>query len=99
MTLLFKLNTYKEEFLVVIIWAQVQLVQYDPNVLDESILWTEKNLGDGYHAVRMVNNIRLNIDAQNGDRHHGGIHDGTVVILEGWKKGDNQRWRIDLHCK
>ncbi|KAH6796328.1 hypothetical protein C2S51_037314 [Perilla frutescens var. frutescens] len=77
----------------------VQLTQYNPNVLDESILWTEKDLGDGYHAIRMVNNIRLNVDAFHGDKHHGGVRDGTVVGLWGWNKGENQRWRIVHHCK
>ncbi|KAL5837547.1 hypothetical protein ACOSQ3_014716 [Xanthoceras sorbifolium] len=44
----------------------LQLKPYNPDVLDESILWTEsKDLGDSYRAVRMVNNIRLNWDAFN----------------------------------
>ncbi|KAL3533359.1 hypothetical protein ACH5RR_006880, partial [Cinchona calisaya] len=73
----------------------VQLIPYNPNVLDESILWTEsKDLGDTYRAVRMVNNIRLNVDAYNGDKNHGGVHDGTTIVLWEWKKGDNQRWKI-----
>ncbi|GFQ01244.1 hypothetical protein PHJA_002268300 [Phtheirospermum japonicum] len=73
----------------------VQLTQHNPNGLDESVLWTESNdLGDGYRAIRMVNNIRLNIDAFNGDKNHGGVRDGTKIVLWEWKKGDNQRWRI-----
>ncbi|KAG6403176.1 hypothetical protein SASPL_135393 [Salvia splendens] len=77
----------------------VQLVEYNPNTLDQSILWAEKELGDGYRAVRMVNNIRLNFDALHGERHHGGVHDGTTVVLGEWKNGENQHWRIDFHCK
>jgi hypothetical protein len=73
----------------------VQLTPYNPNGLDESILWTEsKDLGDGYRAIRMVNNIRLNVDVFNGDKKHGGVRDGSTVVLWEWKKGDNQRWRI-----
>lgn len=73
----------------------VQLIPYNPNVLDESVLWTEsKDLGDRYRAIRMVNNIRLNVDAFNGDKNHGGVHDGTTIVLWEWKKGDNQRWKI-----
>lgn len=73
----------------------VQLTEYNPNRLDESVLWTEsKDLGDGYRAVRMVNNIRLNVDAFNGDKNHGGVHDGTKIVLWEWKKGDNQRWNM-----
>ncbi|EPS65740.1 stress responsive protein, partial [Genlisea aurea] len=73
----------------------VQLVPYDPKVLDESILWTEsKDTGDGYRAIRMANNIRLNFDAFHGDKKHGGVHDGSIVVLWEWTKGDNQRWKI-----
>ncbi|KAK4490336.1 hypothetical protein RD792_001010 [Penstemon davidsonii] len=73
----------------------VQLIPYNPKVVDESILWTEsKDLGDGYRTIRMVNNIRLNVDALNGDKNHGGVHDGTTIVLWEWKKGDNQRWKI-----
>ncbi|EEF36956.1 conserved hypothetical protein [Ricinus communis] len=78
----------------------VQLIPYNPNVLDESILWTEsKDLGDGYRAVRMVNNIHLNVDAFHGDKKSGGVHNGTTIVLWKWNKGDNQRWRITPHCK
>ncbi|KAI3464988.1 hypothetical protein Pfo_021651 [Paulownia fortunei] len=73
----------------------VQLIPYNPNALDESILWTEsKDLGDSYRAIRMVNNIRLNVDAFHGDKNHGGVHDGSTIVLWEWKKGDNQRWKI-----
>ncbi|XP_027174435.1 ricin B-like lectin R40G3 [Coffea eugenioides] len=73
----------------------VQLIPYNPDVLDESILWTEsRDLGDTFRTIRMVNNIRLNVDAFNGDKNHGGVHDGTVIVLWEWKKGDNQRWKI-----
>ncbi|KDO45537.1 hypothetical protein CISIN_1g020220mg [Citrus sinensis] len=73
----------------------VQLIPYNPDVLDESVLWTEsKDIGDGYRAVRMVNNIRLNVDAFHGDKKSGGVRDGTTIVLWEWNKGDNQRWRI-----
>ncbi|XP_076939888.1 ricin B-like lectin R40G3 [Bidens hawaiensis] len=73
----------------------VQLTEYNPDKLDESVLWTEsKDLGDGYRAVRMVNNIRLNVDAFNGDKNHGGVRDGTKIVLWEWKKDGNQRWNM-----
>ncbi|KVH90702.1 hypothetical protein Ccrd_007332 [Cynara cardunculus var. scolymus] len=76
-------------------FALVQLTEYNPDKLDESVLWTQsKDLGDGYHAVRMVNNIKLNVDAFNGDKEHGGVHDGTKIVLWEWKKGPNQRWTV-----
>ncbi|KAM0038499.1 putative ricin B-like lectin [Helianthus debilis subsp. tardiflorus] len=78
----------------------VQLTEYNPDKLDESVLWTEsKDLGDGYRAVRMVNNIRLNVDAFNGDKNHGGVRDGTKIVLWEWKKDGNQRWNMVPYCK
>ncbi|XP_073306688.1 ricin B-like lectin R40G3 [Primulina huaijiensis] len=76
----------------------VQLIPYNPDVLDEFILWTEsKDLGDSYRAIRMVNNIRLNVVSFHGDKNHGGVHDGSTIVLWEWKKGDNQRWKIIPH--
>jgi hypothetical protein len=73
----------------------VQLVPYVPDFFDESILWTgSKDLGDGFRTIRMVNNIRLNVDAFHGDKKSGGVHDGTTIVLWAWNKGDNQRWKI-----
>ncbi|KAB1212919.1 Polyadenylate-binding protein 2 [Morella rubra] len=75
---------------------QVQLLPYNADVLDESILWTEgKDLGDGFRAIRMANNIRLNVDAFRSDKKSGGVHDGATVVLWEWNKGDNQQWKID----
>ncbi|CAL9179696.1 unnamed protein product [Musa hybrid cultivar] len=73
----------------------VRLVPYKPDYLDESVLWTEsRDTGDGFRCIRMVNNIRLNFDALHGDKDHGGVRDGTFVVLWEWLKGDNQRWKI-----
>ncbi|KAJ6883991.1 hypothetical protein NC652_031073 [Populus alba x Populus x berolinensis] len=77
------------------IFLQVQLIPYNPDVLDESILWTEsKDMGDGFRAVRMVNNTHLNVDAFHGDKKSGGVHDGTSIVLWKWNKGDNHQWKI-----
>ncbi|KAG0487869.1 hypothetical protein HPP92_006680 [Vanilla planifolia] len=73
----------------------VRLVPFNPDYLDESILWTESHdTGEGFRCIRMVNNIRLNFDAFHGDKDHGGVHDGTTVVLWEWAKGKNQRWKI-----
>ncbi|KAK4272296.1 hypothetical protein QN277_020872 [Acacia crassicarpa] len=73
----------------------VRLIPYNSDYLDESILWSEsKEIADGYRAIRMVNNIHLNVDAFHGDKRSGGIHDGTTIVLWEWNKGDNQLWRI-----
>jgi hypothetical protein len=79
----------------------VKLVPYNPHsLLDESVLWTEsRDVGEGFRRVRMVNNIYLNLDAFHGDKAHGGVHDGTEVVLWEWAKGDNQRWKILPWCK
>ncbi|KAE8664711.1 hypothetical protein F3Y22_tig00112738pilonHSYRG00114 [Hibiscus syriacus] len=72
----------------------IQLVSYKPD-LDESVLWSEsKEVHDGYRAIRMINNIRLNFDTFHGDKKSGGIHNGTTIVLWQWNEGDNQIWRI-----
>ncbi|TVU01865.1 hypothetical protein EJB05_52679 [Eragrostis curvula] len=73
----------------------VRLASYNPDYMDESVLWTEsRDVGDGYRCIRMVNNIYLNFDALNGDKDHGGVRDGTTLVLWEWCEGDNQRWKI-----
>ncbi|XP_030519345.1 ricin B-like lectin R40G3 isoform X4 [Rhodamnia argentea] len=73
----------------------VQLVPYKPEQLDASVLWTEsKDLGHGYRTVRMVNNVRLNLDAFHGDKKSGGVRDGTTIVLWQWNHGDNQLWKV-----
>jgi hypothetical protein len=37
--------------------------------------------------------------AFHGDKDHGGVRDGTTVVLWEWAKGDNQRWKIVPWCK
>ncbi|CAD6216648.1 unnamed protein product [Miscanthus lutarioriparius] len=78
----------------------VKLVPYNPEYQDESVLWTEsRDVGNGFRCVRMVNNIYLNFDAFHGDKAHGGVHDGTEIVLWKWCEGDNQRWKILPWCK
>ncbi|VAH26301.1 unnamed protein product [Triticum turgidum subsp. durum] len=68
---------------------------FNPAYEDASVLWTEsKDMGKGFRCIRMVNNTRLGFDALNGDKDHGGVHDGTTVVLWEWCKGDNQCWKI-----
>ena len=75
-------------------------MRYNPDYLDESVLWTEsRDVGHGFRCIRMVNNIYLNFDALNGDKDHGGVRDGTGLVLWKWAEGDNQRWKIVPWCK
>ena len=58
----------------------VQLVPFNPEEEDASVLWTEsKDVGKGFRCIRMVNNTRLGFDAFHGDKDHGGVHDSTTV--------------------
>ncbi|KAF7105150.1 hypothetical protein CFC21_105988 [Triticum aestivum] len=78
----------------------VRLVPYDPEYLDESVLWTEsEDVGDGFRCVRMVNNIHLNFDALDAGEGQGGVHDGTTIVLWEWFEGENQRWKILPWCE
>ena len=73
----------------------VRLARYNPDYMDESVLWTEsRDVGNGFRCIRMVNNIYLNFDALHGDKDHGGVRDGTTLVLWEWCEGDNQRWKI-----
>ncbi|KAF3326997.1 hypothetical protein FCM35_KLT07115 [Carex littledalei] len=75
----------------------VLVTEYNPEKLDSSVLWTEsRDVGGNFRCIRMVNNIYLNFDAFHGDKAHGGVRDGTTVVLWEWCEGDNQRWKIEL---
>ncbi|VFQ67349.1 unnamed protein product [Cuscuta campestris] len=72
----------------------VELVPHDRDgvQLDGSVLWTVAGEdGDEFKAIRMQNNVRLNMDALGGVKESGGIRDGTVVGVWEWNGGDNQR--------
>nr|GMD80203.1 ricin B-like lectin EULS3 [Ipomoea batatas] len=76
-----------------------QLVKYKPNDdgVDHSILWSEACIKDDngeYKAIRMVNNIGMNMDAYGATKERGGVQHGTTIGLWEWNGGDNQRWKI-----
>ncbi|GLJ53191.1 hypothetical protein SUGI_1133550 [Cryptomeria japonica] len=74
---------------------EVLLTKYEGGSYDESVLWSEsEDMGYGYKTIRMANDIGLNLDAFQGDRKHGGIQEGTRVVLWKWNKQDNQLWKI-----
>ncbi|CAM6129532.1 unnamed protein product [Calypogeia fissa] len=75
--------------------AAVTQEPYNTNAIDNSVLWSEgKDLGKGLHAIRTVTNIRLNLDADHGDKKHGGIQEGNRLVVHDWNKQDNQKWLI-----
>ncbi|KAJ4768734.1 Ricin B-like lectin R40G2 [Rhynchospora pubera] len=70
----------------------VRLVLFNPQNLDESVLWTESgNVRNGFRCIRMVNNISLTLDALGG---HVEVHDGTSVVNWPCWNGDNQIWKM-----
>ncbi|KAK4769871.1 hypothetical protein SAY87_030420 [Trapa incisa] len=71
-----------------------------PNRLDRSILWKEReHLGDGYRAVVSATDPDFYMDALNGDRKQGGVHDGTPIVVLPCNDGDDQGWKFSTQCK
>uniref|UniRef100_A0A453A7S6 Agglutinin domain-containing protein n=1 Tax=Aegilops tauschii subsp. strangulata TaxID=200361 RepID=A0A453A7S6_AEGTS len=63
----------------------VELVPYNQEYRNESLMWTEsEDVGKGYRCIRMASNIDLNFDAFHGDKDHGGVRDGTTLVLWEW---------------
>ncbi|GKV07526.1 hypothetical protein SLEP1_g19286 [Rubroshorea leprosula] len=84
----------------------LQLVCYKPTAVDESILWTEgEDLGDGYKAIRMANNIHLNIHlnqkfVSKGEVTAVSTDPDDPVILSPWNNGaDNEMWKMKTHSE
>jgi len=75
--------------------AAVTQEAYRANAIDNSVLWSQgKDLGKGLTAIRLVTNIHLNLDADHGDKKHGGIKEGNRLVIHDWNKQDNQKWLI-----
>ncbi|KAM0849379.1 hypothetical protein ACQ4PT_053765 [Festuca glaucescens] len=68
--------------------------QFDPGYLDESVLWAEKVLPDGFRIIHMVNNMDYLFDAEEAIPQYGGVRDGTRLILFRWNSGKNQMWQF-----
>ncbi|KAL3688274.1 hypothetical protein R1sor_014583 [Riccia sorocarpa] len=67
-----------------------------PHSVDHTMLWSQSNdVGKGYTTIRMVTNVALNLDADHGDRRHGGVKEGHRLILYSWNKGENQKWKLE----
>ncbi|CAH9144975.1 unnamed protein product [Cuscuta epithymum] len=73
---------------------RVELMRYDRGaLLDGSMLWTAAG-EEEYKAVRLQNNVRLNMDAFGCVKESGGVHGGTIIGVWEWNGGDNQRWKF-----
>ncbi|KAF5749563.1 carboxypeptidase Y [Tripterygium wilfordii] len=69
----------------------VELVDFDPSDLDESLLWTDgSSWGKGYSPIWMINNVNMNLQAKDGV-----VHSGSTVQIANWNGGGpNQLWKI-----
>lgn len=77
------------------IGAAVTQEPYIPHAIDNSVLWSQsKDLGNKFTAIRVVTNIHLNLDADHGDKKHGGIKEGNRLVVHVWNKQENQKWLI-----
>jgi hypothetical protein len=75
--------------------AAVTQEPYRANAIDNSVLFSSGlNLGKGWHAIRTVTNIHLNLDADHGDKKHGGIQEGNRLVVCNWNNQENQKWMI-----
>ncbi|CAL5052359.1 unnamed protein product [Urochloa decumbens] len=64
----------------------VRLARFRPDDFDPSVLWTESgDLGKDFGSIRMMHNIRLNLDAVRG---------GTALMLSDGDKSDSQSWKM-----
>ncbi|KAL5206284.1 hypothetical protein ABZP36_034493 [Zizania latifolia] len=72
----------------------VRLVPYNPDFMDESIMWsgTKRDWGDGFNCIRMINNINSVLSTPSDDPRQ--INDGVQLILSEWKEAENQLWRF-----
>lgn len=68
---------------------EVQLVDYNPDMQDDDLFWTEsQDFGEGFKTVRMASDTLLNLS------HSGGFEDRSSIIFDTWHKKDNQLWKI-----
>lgn len=82
----------------------ISLVDYQPNTLDEDLLWTEsQDFGEGFKTVRMASDTSLNMTLlkeekksffHRDDKSAHEIKEGTPIVLDTWHEKDNQLWKI-----
>jgi hypothetical protein len=75
---------------------KVTVTAYHQNALNEDVLWTEsKDVGHGWHALRPVNNIKLNLDIDHGNKKYGAVKEGQAIIVFDWEDLENQHWKLE----
>ncbi|XP_038680947.1 ricin B-like lectin R40G3 [Tripterygium wilfordii] len=74
----------------------VKLVTYNPDVLEESVLWAHADdCGEGYRAIRSLKwALHLEAAALTDSSYY-----GAIIIGGLWIDGNNQQWKIEHHRK
>eukprot|EP00250_Pteridium_aquilinum_P018896 c24230_g1_i2 orf=466-1494(-) len=71
---------------------QVLLVDYQADMKDDYILWTEsQDFGEGFKTVRSASDTLLNLTVFEGNKR---IRNGSALVLDTWHKGDHQQWKL-----
>ncbi|KAH7302527.1 hypothetical protein KP509_23G076400 [Ceratopteris richardii] len=65
---------------------QVHLMDYEANVRDDDIMWTEsQDFGEGFKTLRCASNTLLNLTVSG---------QGKSLELDTWHKTDHQLWKV-----
>ncbi|KAL5218036.1 hypothetical protein ABZP36_018720 [Zizania latifolia] len=79
----------------IVLMLQVELAGHSPDSVNVAQLWTRSDdVGEGFHFIRAVSDVRQVLDAAEAVPECGGAHDGTPIIVFPWNGGLNQRWTI-----
>ncbi|KAI5057698.1 hypothetical protein GOP47_0027713 [Adiantum capillus-veneris] len=66
--------------------VQVHLMDYNANVRDDDVMWTEsQDFGEGFKTLRCASNTLLNLTASG---------QGKTLELDTWHKADHQLWKV-----
>ena len=68
------------------------LVPYNPNVLVDSVKWTEV-MSTGFRVIRIAENNALNMTAVPSTSENK-FHDGAKIVVKHWLATPVQRWNI-----
>ncbi|EFJ38108.1 hypothetical protein SELMODRAFT_270227 [Selaginella moellendorffii] len=75
--------------------TQVTMSDYFGDSEDKSTLWTlSQDVCGGWNALRPYYDTSLNLSTNHWDKKHGGLTDGTDVLITKWKEYDNQCWKL-----
>ncbi|XP_038726437.1 ricin B-like lectin R40C1 [Tripterygium wilfordii] len=73
-------------------YQPVQLVHFNPNYVDNSLLWVKGvDWVEGHSPIWMLNNLELALDAVAANTK---AYDGTLINMWKWNGGVNQLWSI-----